>query len=237
LFIQSDHPAIKNLVAKWTGGQPSRYRPAVLAKVLAARAIEHFQVSEQRFVFGRISEVAGLNVHGAVHAARHGDGSVFDYAAFLTALYRAAGLPARVVIGYDMEASMGSRLGIRDHHEDCERDIGLRHFPLPILRAWVEFYLLDEAAGRAEWIPVDIEQQRRVSSEPRPIDQPWKFFGNNECLDNVAPISFHFHPPTTVVNAGPPAMWGWLAAPRLPRIEQRLDFGATEPPKGSGADD
>jgi len=237
LFIDPEGPAVQRLVRRWTGGQPARLRPARLAKLLAARVLEHFQPSGQGYVIGQSAEIAGLEVHGSEYAAIEGEGSPHDFAALLCAVYRAAGLPARLVIGFDLEASLAARLHIRDLRQDCVRDEGGGPIPMPIVRSWVEFYLYDEPSGRAEWVPVDINSQRRVSSKARRLDKPWKFFGNNACFDNMAPMSFHFHPPTTVVNAGPPALWGWLPEPAIPAVEQRLDFGATEPPKGEGARD
>ncbi|RMH26686.1 MAG: hypothetical protein D6693_06775 [Planctomycetota bacterium] len=233
LFVESDDPFVRGLVDRWTGANPGGMRPVRLAKALAARVLERVRLqTDLGYDWGRHGEIEGLLLKGAAAALRSGEGSPFDLAAALCAAYRAAGLPARVVIGYDLAASLGSQLQIRDLEPACDHNArtGPGDRGLPILRPWVEFFLLtDEAAGTGEWIPVDIVRQRQVSIRPRPLDRPWEFFGTNPCLVNVAPLSFHFHPPTTVVNSGPPALWGWRPAPAAPVLEQRLDFGAREP--------
>lgn len=235
LFVESDDEFVRRLVTRWTGGAPGSVRPAVLAKRLAARVLEAVRLeTDLGYEWGRHGEIEGFEISGAVAALRRGLGSPFDQAAALCAVYRAAGLPARVVIGYDLAASLGAELQIPNIHPECEHNLDTSNRAVqPIVRPWVEFYLLtDPAAGQGEWIPVDLFRQRLLSSRPRPLDRPWEFFGNHPCLEYVAPLSFHFHPPTTVVNSGPPALWGWLPTPAAPVLEQRLDFGAREPTVG-----
>lgn len=233
LFVESDSDIVRDRVARWTNKNPGAYRPATLAKVLMARVIESVRTTtDLGYVHGRNGELSGFEIQGAAETLRTGQGTPFDLAATLCAVYRAAGLPARVVIGYDLAASLGDRLGIIDTHPQCEHDSNIGPGrSISTVRAWVEFYLPTGAGpdGAGEWIPVDPYRQRRVSSRTPALDRPWDFFGNHVCLVNVAPLSFHFHPPTTVVNSGPPAIWGWLPLPDAPVIEQRLDFSAREP--------
>lgn len=230
LFVESDDDVVRARVRQWTRNNPGGVAPALLAKILAARVIESFrQDNDPNHVSGRQGEFAGVLVKGAARTARDGFGSPTDLATYLCAVYRAAGLPARLVVGYDIAASLGGQLGITDIRPPCEINTNRNGISFPILRTWVEFYLYDEADQRGEWIPVDIYRQFQISNRPPSIDQRWDFFGDNACLKYVAPISFHLHPPTTVVNAGPPALWGWLPLPSAPVLEQRLDFGAREP--------
>jgi len=51
------------------------------------------------------SILSGFRVHGAEQLAVMRDGTDYDLACLLTALYRAAGVPARLVIGFDVEKS------------------------------------------------------------------------------------------------------------------------------------
>lgn len=231
LFVESNDDVIRQKVRAWTNNNPGGFRPASLAKMLAAHVMENFRTTtDLGYVSGRLGGFAGLEVQGAAATARSNSGSPTDLTTYLCAVYRAAGLPARLVVGYDLAASLGAQLSIPDVEPTCEhnqRDNS--SIALPLLRTWVEFYLYDQADQRGEWIPVDIYRQFKVSMRPPPLDREWDFFGTNYCLVNVAPISFHLHPPTTVVNAGPPALWGWLPLPNAPVIEQRLDFGAREP--------
>lgn len=221
LYIESDQPEFARLVDVWTNGDPTRVKPYYLAKYLAAKVLEWYQPSEGPFLAERDSDfyrsrdgatmIAGYNVRGAVYAAREQNGSNLDMANLLCAVYRAAGIPARVVIGYDHEAQV-----------DQDR---------PTLIAWVEFFLMvDQENQRGEWIPVDIIRQREFSSRAPDITRPWKYFGNNDLSQNYSVISFHWHPPTTVVNSGPPAFWGWLPKPSAPNVDQGVRFHAFATP-------
>jgi hypothetical protein len=231
LFIDPGADEIRNLVVQWVGPTPKSLGPVELAKTIAAHVVNEFQPNGLGFEFNRVGRFAGLKINGSTYAARMMRGTPFDQAALLCAVYRAAGLPARVVTGYDIAASMeGLDVdGLRDR-ESCqpvELDTAPRY---PIIRAWVEFYLYDEKAGAGEWIPVDIERQRGVSSRARPLDQSWQFFGNMPCGDLLIPLAFHFHPPEAVVSPGPPALWGWLAFPNTPRLSQQWIISAMEAP-------
>ena len=221
LYIESDQPEIARLVEVWTNGEPTRAKPYYLAKHLAGKVIEWYQPDEGPFLALRDSRafeagsravmIAGYNVRGAVVAARERKGSALDMANLLCAVYREAGLPARVVICYDLESQK----------EDTRNSI----------HAWVEFFLMvDEERGLGEWVPVDIVRQREFSSRAPEITRPWKYFGNNDKSQYYAPVSFHWHPPTMVVNSGPPALWGWLPTPAALNVDQGIRFHAFNTP-------
>ncbi|XHC26740.1 transglutaminase-like domain-containing protein [Phycisphaerales bacterium ac7] len=221
LYVEADAPEIKRLVEVWTNGNAKRVKPYYLAKHLAARVIEWYQPSEGPYLAERDSDnfragggaamTAGYNVRGAVRAAREQRGSNLDMANLLCAVYRAAGIPARVVIGYDHEAQ--------------------RQDDRPPVIAWVEFFLMvDQENQRGEWIPVDIIRQREFASRAPDVTRSWKYFGNHDLSHNYSVISFHWHPPTTVVNSGPPAFWGWLPKPSAPNVDQGVRFHAFATP-------
>ena len=237
LFIESDSDEVVRLLRRWAGDNPRRLAPAALAKQLAARVIEGYRPSEPSYEYNSRGLLGGFNVRGARQAAVTMGGSAHDMSLLLCALYRAAGLPARVVIGFDIAASVdGLELGDRSDFEDCgvvSRDAIPPH---PIIRSWVEFYLFDEARGAGEWVPVDVERQRAMSSRARPLDESWRFFGNFPCGDVLIPLAYHFVPPTTVVTPGPPALWGWVALPATPRIEHTLDVSAFTTARRAGDD-
>lgn len=236
LFVESEDPVVRALVDDWTNGQPRRAQPYTLAKYLAARVVDHVNITHDIFANQVRSPIVGIEpparsflngyqVSGAAFAAREGIGSELDMACLLTAVYRAAGLPARLVIGLDVLETEKSRF--------------------PVVRAWTEFFLPKEPKpdpnnpdlplavkqGDGQWIPVDIGRQEQFSNRAPPLDQRWQFFGHNEEFDFVAPFSFHWHPPTTVTNAGPPAFWGWLPFdPAIPAADQELRIWAFETP-------
>lgn len=239
LFVESESPGVRALVQRWAGKDPRATAPYELAKRLAGRCIEHFRITDglvestaRGIAAGdnRAVLLSGFRVRGAAWAAAEGQGSAYDLACLMTAVYRAAGLPARLVVGYDIKAS--------------------ESFRSPVLRAWTEFFLardpqpvpgaapevepvITEADG--EWIPVDITRQREFSSRPPPIEQRWQFFGHNEEFDFVPPIAFHWLPPENATNAGPPGLWGWRPVPANPIADTELKFRVEDTPRRGNA--
>jgi hypothetical protein len=200
-------------------------KPYVLAKYLASEVLERYEYRAQRVdiagrggrgVFrGPVSE--GFLVRGAAAAFRAGGGSPYDLCNLLCAVYRAAGLPARVVVGLDQRSASEPSL--------------------PDVISWVEFYLAHPGTGSGEWIPVDIVRQREFGSRTPPLEQKWEHFGKNNEGEFYCPVSFHWHPPTAVVNQGPAALWGWTVATRdgeLPDAAQQIDITAFATPLRGG---
>ncbi len=211
-----DDAELDRLLERWTdGNDPKSIPPVTLAKWLAAKVIEHVQPSSDGLNRGRYRlGFEGFQLQGAPVTARTGRGSPFDMTALLAAVYRRAGLPARVVICY-------REVGNRDNAREREQTGASR------LRAYVEFYLYDEPNQRGGWIPVDIVEIRRQSSRARPIDEGWEYFGSHRDLDLYIPLAFHFHPPTTVRSYGSPSLWGWFITPTPPTLAyQQLDVTA-----------
>ncbi len=211
-----DTAELDRLIKTWTdGNDPKSIPPVTLAKWFAAKVIEHVQPSSDGLNRGRYRlGFEGFQLQGAPITARTGRGSPYDMTALLAAVYRQAGLPARVVICY-RETDADDDANDRD-------DKGASR-----LRAYVEFYLYDEPSQRGGWIPVDIAEIRKQSSRARPIDQPWQYFGTHPDLDLYIPLAFHFHPPTTVRSYGSPALWGWFVTPTPPNLAyQQLTFTA-----------
>lgn len=230
-FVESDDPHIVEFVKRITRDRARTVPPALLAKFLAGVVVERFQPANGGQEFNARGGYAGLDIIGASAALQTWSGSVFDMAALTCALYRAAGLPARVVIAYDVIRSQGLLAGLPAAGYPC----GQTNAPAsgaPAMHAWVEFFLLTNTKKHTgEWIPVDVFRQREFGSTPPPLDQPWQFFGSHPCAFGLIPISFHFHPPLEVISGGAPAMWGWLPTPFLPVVDQELRFDAFTMPR------
>jgi hypothetical protein len=231
LFVESQDEVVKDLVKKWTKGNPRGVGPYTLAKMLAAETIGHVNMTETPFEsasgghidpLGKPTAVAGFTsgyrVSGAAWSARERRGSMYDLSCLYAAVLRAAGLPARLVIGYDIDESEKFKPG------------------RPVLRSWVEFFLPRQPAqglitpADGEWIPVDIFRQKEFASRAPSLSQPWVYFGNSNELDRVCPLSFHWLPPTVCTNAGPAAIWGWIPDPANPGATQELKFWARPTP-------
>lgn len=214
---------IQDLIREWTGGNdPKKLKPAILAKFLAGKVLQHVQLSGDGTAHNQNGLIEGINLQGTDKTAIDGRGSPFDMVCFLTAVYREAGIPARPVIGVKAGKS----------RKDLEF-LGGKNSSKDELRAWVEWCLYDERDKTITWIPVDIVEMRSSSSRLRGEfwNQPLRYFGTHDKLDDLCPISFHFFPPTTVrsySSSGSPGLWGWFVTPQAPgRAVQALQFSVT----------
>ncbi|MEO0716387.1 MAG: lyase family protein, partial [Planctomycetota bacterium] len=152
-----DMRPIEELVNEWTGGNPRGAKPYLAAKWLLGRVVEHVQPSAPGFNNDRGGSIEGLDVQGAAATAVNKRGSAIDMALLLTAVYREAGIPARLVVGYDAGSD-----------KEQQRFLKTSRANAPEIRAWVEFALFDEAAGTLTWIPADPHAMRKSSSRIRP---------------------------------------------------------------------
>lgn len=221
-----DMSPVRALLARWIGkNDPKALKPVPLAKYLAGELWGAFQPSGNGLNFNRRGQLEGIDLMGAPAAANRLRGSEFDMVCLLAAVYREAGLPARIVVGYDI-----------GEEKDDDRNLFLEKGDSASLRAWVEFAIFEETAQQTTWIPVDVVRMRKASSRPADPALPWKFFGTHDELNGMIPFSFHFHPQTTVRAYGSPGFWGWLVTPKPPeRAMQALTFQAFRTPQ-RGAD-
>ncbi|MFT5424911.1 MAG: hypothetical protein ACI89L_002714 [Phycisphaerales bacterium] len=223
-FPASD-TTVADLLAKWTGGEdPKAIPPVQLAKWLAGKVQEYVRISragttnrrQQDAEMATASPTAsGIEVKSAPETALIGEGTKHDAAVLLAALYREAGLPTRLVMGYQENERDGSRK-LRDQER---------------IRSWVEFALYDEASDQLTWVPVDVARLRESSSRMKPMDQKWKYFGSHDELDDVVPIAFHIHPPTDVRSYASAAFFGITMVPAPPdRATQFITFSQNRTP-------
>ncbi|MCW5753088.1 MAG: transglutaminase domain-containing protein [Phycisphaeraceae bacterium] len=223
---------VRALLAEWTGStDPAKWRqlkPAVLAKFLAGKVVEHVQLSGDGIGLNHRGQIESVMLSDIGRVAATGRASPFEMACLLAAVYREAGIPARTVIGV--------RAGRSDDLDFLRRGSRNRGE----LHAWVEWCLYDERDKSVTWVPVDPVEIRKSSSRMRRNywTQPIRFFGTHDRLDTLAPMSFHFFPPTTVQSyssSGSPGFWGWLVDPVTPEIAvQALQFSVGNTPVRAG---
>jgi len=222
--IEYDKKAIADLVASYTGGNARSARPVAAAKYIAGRIAADFQTSGQGLQFLNTGELQGFNLQSVPLTIQNRKGSEFDITSLTVASLRAAGLPARLLIGYD--------LGEDDRKPSDFLAAGTRRNAK--LRSWAEFGLYDEARRTLTWIPVDVVRMRKSSSRMGAMDKPWKYFGTHDEMNRMVPLSFGFHPPTTVESYGAPGLWGWLMTPQPPETAyQAIRFRASSTAKTS----
>lgn len=222
-LVLIDHNAevAQDLVKRWCSNQdPKSIGPVVLAKWLAGNVLEYIQPSGSGLNFADNALLEGVDLQGSTKTLQDRRGTDQDITCALAAIYRAAGLPARVVIGFDVADDKGGR----DSFLKRRRDV-------PAFRSWVEFCLYDEHTRREVWVPVDITRQRKKSSRILNNPTAWRYFGDNDEFDTVCPFAFQFHPPTTVLAHGSVSFWGWFTLPEAPKATQYLRFDAFTTPK------
>jgi hypothetical protein len=263
LFVDSDFEdaydrrVFEEIVKRWTSGKPRSQPPLVTAKWIAGQLCSEFQpvgsltsqdsIASNSVQPGRsLGAMQALSVSRLDEAAASMLGTPMDLPLLLTALYREAGLPARVVLGY-VAGDEGGRPD-SDRRRD-EPDVGVY--------AWVEFALYDETASSLDasltWIPVDILAMRAGNVGRRPLDQNWDGFGRGEYFNELIPLAYHLHPhrlPAVSYGAADantrlrnlrsgipvrtpaPSLWGWNIVPITPSImHQTIVFSATTPSK------
>lgn len=212
---------IDRLLSVWLeGNDPQKLPPVTLAKWLAGKVVEHVQPSGDGLAFDqRTNMFTGFNLQSVPATAVSGRGSPFDMNNLLVAVYRRAGLPARVVIGFDTASARSGRT------------IYERSRNRPNLRVWTEFCLYDAKNQTLGWIPVDVVEMRKSSSRlpPRFLERPQKYFGTHDDLSDVIPLAHHYAPAqTSVWFYNYPAFWGWFVQPSPPNVgSQTIRFDAS----------
>ncbi len=205
-YIESTNETIVRVVEKVLGkNYKKKVTPYLTAKVLARTTTEIFRTNGKMLSNDRLGMIDGLLVKGADNALQTRRGSWFDGICLYVAMLRAAGIPARPVIGLD--------------NDDDNK-----------MTAWVEFYL-----PTAGWVSVDLREMYASPGIMKTLDRKWKGFGTNEDLNELIPIAHHFHPPAGVMGGGikgRPLMWGWLPHPEHTPNHQRLRFQVMDAPKG-----
>ncbi len=212
--------ALKDLVAQFTEGKsPQSVSPLLLAKTIAGKVMQKFQPSGDGEGYDSRGAFTGLELQGPAATISRGIGSPHDIVGVLVGAYRAAGLPARLVIGFDESQTKGD-----DASPVRKSRGGVR------LRSWAEFCLFDEKLQKELWVPVDIVRMRKRSTQLPKLDQQWRYFGSHDELDSVLPFAMHYIPPTTVISYGY-AFWGWFTTPMSQVGEHWVRFQSQTAPK------
>jgi hypothetical protein len=128
MYIESDDPIFKETVDRVSEGKLRLVPPYLAAKDLIRYAINNIQTSGDGVDHGGLGQLRGIEVFGAKRAATDGIGTPHDLVCVCVAMLRAAGIPARPVIGM----------------QESEKD-GKNEFV-----SWAEFYLPE-----CGWIPFD----------------------------------------------------------------------------------
>jgi hypothetical protein len=196
MFIESDAPAFAAEVNRVSGGKLRLVPPYLAAKDLVRHCLRTIRVGRDGEHRGIAGVLQGLNVQGAAETIRTGLGSPHDLVCVCVAMLRAAGIPARPVIGIQ-ERLPQERPGTE-------------------FVSWAELYL--PGSG---WLPFD-PMEMRGSVANVDVRRPWREFGTMDDLNLRVPLSYHFVPPAAVESPMYPAVWGWDPRPARISAEQQI---------------
>jgi len=208
----SDDALFARAVQDAVGGRLRLMPPWHAAKHLVRHVIRNVRVSRSDYdTFEREPDYLpgsrdlpgcfeGLSLAGALVAGRSGEASPSDLSATCVAVLRAAGLPARMVVGLERERA--------------DRDVWLP-------TTWLELWL-----PRVGWIPIDPIDVRDGGHLRLDPSESWLGFGNLEDLHDRVRLGSHLHPPTRVpsrppgAGRGAPALWTWNPGPQPIRTQE-----------------
>jgi hypothetical protein len=208
-FIESDDPIFRETVERISEGQLRMVPPYYAAKDIVRYVLQNVQVSGARTHRGELMVIQGLNVTGARATAMEGMGSPHDVVCLCVAMLRAAGIPARPVVGLERRSTGAP--GQRTRLE---------------LISWAEFYLPETG-----WVPFDPVSMQGKGLH-REVHQAWPDFGTIRDLNERVPLAYGFTPARG--NMGPgrgvelgerelPSLWSWNPSGSLrPDLRQQI---------------
>lgn len=208
-FIESDAEIFQKALTSQGGVQALRtVPPLIAAKQVIAYCLNNIRVHKNGLLQVDGGVLRGMDLQGAQKTAESGIGTPNDLVCVTVAMLRAAGIPARAVIGV-VEDEKG-------------RDL---------LTVWAEFYLPD-----AGWVPFDPNAMKGKGAGRMNPTRPWPELGTIDSLNKRIPLAFTFHPPMNVEAPHGPAVWGWLPRPgQTEYYNQAIEIGIAS--LGSGVED
>jgi hypothetical protein len=188
--IESDSADFKAFVDRVSKGNLRSVTPWIAAKELVRATITAFRNVDTDGLAVENGFTRGIVLNGAWKAMNSGGGSSHDVAAACVAVLRAAGIPARVVLGMaDLPTGSGGNTRAR-------------------LVTWCELYL--PGAGWAPFNPVDLRGSVRGGLS---LERPWPSFGTWQDLNTRIPISYTWAAPVAGSFTMPyPSGWSMTGA-------------------------
>ena len=164
LFIESNAPEFTTFVESVTNGRIRNVPPYLAAKELVKRTILNF-----RSIMGGSMDTTSLT--GAVESLRTERGSRLDLTCACVATLRAAGIPARPVMGI---SKLLNKKQIKE---------------TTAWTPWAELYL--PGAG---WVPFDPFEMRGSGFQHRALTAQWPWFGSVEDVVKRVPVAYDLSP-------------------------------------------
>lgn len=201
--IESDAQDFKSFVDRVSAGKLHSVTPWIAAKELVRATVRAFRVVDGSGRWPDGAPMPGFAFWGALDAMGSARGSSHDLSAACVAVLRAAGIPARPVLGLAEVQGTGDTK------------------PRAQFVSWCEFYL-----PTAGWVPFDPMELRGSMNGGLAIDRPWPNFGTWDDLNRRVPIAFTWTAPipgTTSLDV--PSGWSWPIDSALRGGAYRQTFG------------
>ena len=207
-FIQSDSPRFKRAIADVLGENSRAYSVHTTAKLLIRHVLMNITSDGQYSEIGGYT-VRGLHVRGALAAASTGRGSASDLVCACVAILRAAGIPARPVIGMTIADTVGTT--------DTK----------PQYIVWAEY-----ALPNTGWIPFNPKRMQGTINGVA-LQDHWQGLGTMPWLNRRVPIAHSFVAGGLSKAYDAIGPWGWVPIYRnrplpvpatqikMPRSEER----------------
>lgn len=187
--IESDRPFAQAIVKGAVGDRLRSMPPWHAAKeIVRACCIGMKSVSSDGWERRALGRVIGMKMEGAAWAADNERGSRHDLVAVCVAALRAAGLPARPVVGF-------AELSDRDNRRGRDKQT--------LLVSWAEVYIPD-----AGWIPFDPLELRGKAIRQLKVEDAWPTMGHWKELNERVPIAWCFAP-RDYSGSDFASVWGW----------------------------
>jgi hypothetical protein len=193
--IDSDQPVFSDFVAGVAGHDLRRVPVYLAAKDLIRRSILAFRnTSSEGLVREGRGALRGFRLQGASIAASTADGAAGgtagDLVCVCVGVLRAAGIPARPVIGI--------------YSGDGDRSATKLPPGKTTMCVWAEFHL--PGVG---WVPFDPYEMRGSGLPQADLRKPWRWFGSIDQLNRRVAIAYDFAPVRHGFIQDWPAGWAW----------------------------
>ncbi len=191
MAIDSDAPLFRDFVASVAGDELRRVPVYLAAKDLVRRSILEFRnIQGEALAREGRGAVRGFRLQGASVAAREATGTPGDLVCVCVAVLRAAGIPARPVIGI--------------YSGDGDRSDNKLPAGKTTMCVWAEFHL--PGAG---WVPFDPNEMRGSGLPQADVHKPWRWFGGIDQLNRRVALTYEFAPIRQGFIQDWPAGWAW----------------------------
>ena len=184
-YIKSDRSRFQKAVGEVLPNSPQSVPIHVAAKMLIRHCLVNIKSSGQYTAFDGQS-VRGFEIRGALAAASRGRGSATDLVCACVAILRAAGIPARPVIGVTIADTVGTGT-----------------VPAQYV-VWAEYALPDVG-----WVPFNPDRMRGTVDNLS-LHSQWQGLGTMPWLNRRVPLAYSFVAGGKGKAYDAVGPWGWV---------------------------